>query len=141
MLLEQVENIIANGTVHVNHSMDCIDVQLAKNNQFYYEHPGTATSWKLPRVRETSSREGVLTVVFHQRMTGLKTPVTAAPMRKRTRVITNALEVLRGLADKRCNRRHGHRPTKGSEGGYKLSKWAQVYTPELCCILVASCGH
>ena len=138
---EEVEAKIEYGTQFVDHSMDCIDVQLAKNNEFYYEHPHTATSWKLPRVQETSSKEGVLTVVFDQCMTGLKTPVTAVAMRKRTRVITNSLEVLRGLADKRCNRQHRRRPIKGSEGGYKLSKWAQVYTPELCCILAAGWRH
>ena len=134
---EEVEANIEFGTQFVEHSMDCIDVQLAKSNKFYYEHPAGAGSWKLHRVEETSATESVHTVVFDQCMTGLKTPVSHIHMRKRTRVMTNSLKIVQALADKRCNNQHEHRRIQGAENGISLARWAQTYPPELCSILVS----
>ena len=78
---------------------------------------------------------GVRTIMFDQCMVGLTSP-SGTHMRKRTKLLTNSLHIAQAFSGRLCDRSHAHTVIKGTELGYKLSRFAQIY-PERMCELIA----
>ena len=78
-------------------------------------------------MQDLGSQAGVYTVVFDQCMTGLVSPCTEIPMRKRTKLMTNSKHFIEAFRGKLCDRSHQHKLIQGSESGIRLSVWCQCY--------------
>eukprot|EP00959_Pyramimonas_sp_CCMP1952_P131924 2758281-Pyramimonas_sp.AAC.1 len=74
-------------------------------------------------------------------MCGLVSPVRRKPMRKRTRLMTNSLEVVRQFRGLLCDRSHEHQVVEGTEGGVRLSTHAQIYPPGMLARLAAAAAE
>ncbi len=118
----------------VEHSMEVAEHQLRREKHFAFEHPRTASSWKLDVVEKISNYDQVGKVHFDQCMLGLKSP-SGKLFKKRTTVMSNHSGLLAELAQYQCNRAHDHQPIIGQEKGRSRSWWAQHYPPKLCKIL------
>ena len=134
------ESIRANweqGMVFLRHSMDCAMAQVRRGAFFLFEHPARASSWRTPEVQRVLGQPGVVVVSFDQCMLGLKSKVHGMPMRKRTKIATNALVLAERFSSPRCrcNRSHVHQTIQGSEGGVRRSVWAQMYPPGMVDLL------
>ena len=53
-------------------------------------------------------------------------------MIKRTRLMTNSKALVQCFSGLMCDKTHVHCEIKGSEGGIKLSRYAQIYPMEMC---------
>ena len=122
------------GTLHGGHQ----DSTSQRSEMF--EHPQRATSWALAIVQEIKNLPGVLCVSFDMCQVGMCSPMKE-PIKKRTVIMTNDRWLARQLQTKQCPRDHVHRRIEGSQKGYSLSKWCQVYPPALCEILTAALQH
>ena len=112
---------------YLGHAMQCALAQHHGGRFFVFEHPASASSWSQPIVQQVAALHGVHCVVFDQCMTGLRSKVRQAPMRKRTRLMTNNLAFVRQFSGLMCDGRHEHQLVQGSEGGVRRSVWAQLY--------------
>jgi len=106
--------------------------QLQHMGIFVLEHPTGASSWRLPETVALLNQPGVFLVSFHQCRFGLKAPISGQPIRKSTRLLTNSKLIKHRFDRKFCQCSTPHRTIEGSEGPYKLSKYCEVYPPELC---------
>ena len=132
MPADKVADLWAQGMLFLDHSMQCCHVQHSRDRYFCFEHPQKASSWKQSTVEEVRKLPGVMTITFDQCMVGLKSPITKTPMRKRTRLMTNSKALVQCFSGLMCDKSHNHCQIKGSEGGVKLSRYAQVYPAEMC---------
>eukprot|EP00435_Cladocopium_sp_Y103_P075707 s119_g63.t1 len=99
--------------------------QHRRNRKFCHEHPSGASSWQRPCVLELSSAPGVHLVTFDQCRVGLRTPAGDKPLRKRTTLMTNSLEIQRIFAPLQCNCTEEHGVIQGSQLGFQVSAWCQ----------------
>ena len=106
--------------------------QVRRSRMFCHEHPSGAPSWQRPPVVELSQAPGVQLVTFDQCRVGLRTPSGDKPLRKRTTLMTNSGEISRIFSPLQCNCSEEHGVIQGSELGYQLSTWCQIYTPQFC---------
>ncbi|CAK9078273.1 unnamed protein product, partial [Durusdinium trenchii] len=108
----------------------CLE-QRDRGDLFAFEHPANASSWrqhrKLAKARKTKNTYEVL---FDQCAVGLRSP-SGKPMKKRTRLWTNSLAMVRRFKVMQCKCQQPHKRICGSEMGYKLSKWAQCYPKKM----------
>ena len=121
--------MIAEGVLHLSHSMDCAKTQYDGQRTFIFEHPFNATSWRQHCVHRVRSLPGIYCITIDMCYFGLRSKVHRRPMRKRTRIMTNSRLVADGLQGCLCPRNHDHQVIEGSEGGVRRSAWAQVYPP------------
>ena len=105
------------------------EFQLESGNYFLHEHPACASSWKLPCVRRVLAMAGVEAGVGHMCRHGMEQADNDGPglVRKPTRFMTNAGEVLKGVAAK-CGGGHRHIPLEGSGRCNK----ARIFPEGLC---------
>ena len=127
----------AEAEVFMEHTMDVADQQLQRQKFFAFEHPRTASSWKLQSVEKISLHSQVQKVHFDQCMLGLKAP-SGKLFKKRTTIMTNSSWLVTELAKYQCDKSHEHQPIEGQEKGRSRSWWAQHYPPDLCKILAAA---
>ena len=108
----------------------CLE-QHDRGDLFAFEHPANASSWrqhrKLAKARKTKNTYEVL---FDQCAVGLRSP-SGKPMKKRTRLWTNSLAMVRRFKVMQCKCQQPRKRICGSEMGYKLSKWAQCYPKKM----------
>lgn len=121
----------------VAHSMEVAEHQLHREKYFAFEHPRTASSWKLEAVERISSYSQVGKVHFDQCRLGLASP-SGKLFKKRTTIMSNHSRLLAELAKYQCNKAHEHQPIIGQEKGRSRSWWAQHYPPALCKILACA---
>ena len=133
-----VQQKIAAAMILLRHALQCAMIQYKAGRLFVFEHPASATSWKLPEVRSMLDLPGMYSVVFDQCMLGLKSKVHQIPMRKRTRFMTNSLGMAAAFRGCLCNRQHEHQVIQGCEGGVDRSVWAQRYPAPMVELLVAA---
>ncbi len=60
------------------------------------------------------------------------------PLKKRTMIMTNHVWLARSLEGHCCDGNHLHIRGMGAEQGIPLSKWCQVYPPQLCDTIASS---
>ena len=111
--------------------MVCCRKQWSDKRLFVHEHPVHASSWKEPSVANLMGQDGVMTVDFDQCKVGLRSP-DGRPMRKRTRLLTNSIKVVRIFSELQCDCATPHIQVLGTNLGIRLASYCQVYTPELC---------
>ena len=92
---------------------------MAKGKYFLHEHPATAISWKEDCISSIASGPTVHTVVAHQCMYGLTSPVTRKgneqlPALKPTRFMSNSVYMTAKLS-KQCDKSHVHQQRVGGE--------------------------
>ena len=54
---------LASAKVHIDFSLKLFETQRRLGNYFLFEHPKSATSWKLNEITEFMKKQGVLEVV------------------------------------------------------------------------------
>lgn len=121
----------------IAHSMEVAEHQIHRRKYFAFEHPRTASSWKLEAVEKIRSYSQVGQVHFDQCMLGLASP-SGKLFKKRTTIMSNHPKLLADLAKYQCNKAHEHQPIIGQEKGRSRSWWAQHYPPALCKILACA---
>ena len=112
----------------VNVAVKMAEMQVAGGRHFVFEHPLTASSWRLPSLRRFRPRAGVYETVLHQCMYGLVSEDRAgvAPAKKPTRILTSSLAI-RDQLSLRCDGSHRHVQLISGRPAA-----AQTYPPELC---------
>ena len=93
----------------VNVAVKIAEMQLDAGRHFVFEHPLTASSWRLPSLRRLRRRAGVSETVFHQCMYGLKSADREGLglAKKPTRILTSSTAV-RDCLSLRCDGSHRH---------------------------------
>ncbi len=122
-----VEMRMAEAKVFLNHSMDVCSSQDDRGDFFGFEHPANSLAWEEESVRTVLQRPSTRTVTFDQCMCGLRSPVHGTPICKRTRIMTNSVHLVNAFSNCKCDKSHQHQRCEGSEGGIRLSVWAQCY--------------
>ena len=110
---------------HLEWAMDRYEKQMELGKLFLHEHPASASSWRLRRVRKLASTPGVYSVVGDMCQFGLRT-AGGGYARKRTRFLTNSWEIAQEIS-KLCPGTHVHTPLVGGK-----AKATEQYTPEFC---------
>ncbi len=82
--------------------------------------------------------DGVGKVDVEQCMVGLQSKVHHVRMRKRTRLLSNSVHVLRLFSGRMCNKCHEHQTIQGSEGGMSCAVWPQMYPGPMVDLLAQS---
>jgi len=134
--VEVVQQKIEAAMILMRHALRCAMIQYKAARKFVFEHPASATSWKLPEVKSMLELPGMYSVVFDQCMLGLRSKLHQVPMRKRTRFMTNSLGVARAFNGVLCDRQHEHQVIQGCEGGVDRSIWAQRYPARMVELLL-----
>ena len=106
--------------------------QCRRHKFFCVEHPHRATSWQEECFVDLMSETGCFTVDFDQCRTGLQCPNSNKPLKKRTRLLSNAPAIRQVFAPLQCNCHQAHQRVAGHVDGVKLSAYAQRYTAGLC---------
>ena len=121
----------------VNFAVRVAKHQLENGRHFIFEHPLTASSWRLPSLVRLRKAAGVYEGVLHMCQYGLTSRDAAgeAPARKATRILTSSVAV-RDLLLRKCLGDHRHvqlisgRPAAAQEYPYYFSE-AIVHGTEL----------
>jgi len=114
--------------VHLRFSVELYRMQIKGGRHFLHEHPSSAKSWQEKEIKELRNDPRVGEVIGHMcqyGMTMVDKDGKVKPVRKSTRWMSSASEVLRRLSRK-CP---GHEHTR-LEGGRPAA--AAVYPPQLC---------
>ena len=131
--------------IHLEFSMELAQEQVDGGRIFFHEHPRTASSWQQECVTHVSACDGCRHACFDQCRFGLMTPVSQVPMKKATKLLHNIGALQNIFHGKHCKCKTielpsgatgRHQRIQGSEGGYKLSRWAQAYSQDMVTSLV-----
>lgn len=123
---------LRNGVQLLDFAVELAVKQTLAGRAFILEHPVAALSWRRPNVLQLLAMPGVATVEFDQCMVGLATPISGAPIQKRTRLATNLPAVVQVFTPLQCKGSHGrHGHCQGSEGGIKMSTHCQKYPDQM----------
>ena len=115
--------------------MKICTIQVRENRDVLFEHPKTATSWKMAEIEKVSRMDGVEIVRTDMCVFGMQSKNEAGVglVKKPTSMMTNSPEAGRRLAKKCCNARspeaEQHRHVKLIN---LLASQAQVYPHALC---------
>ena len=93
----------------VNVAAKIAELQLDGHRHFVFEHPLSASSWKLPRLRRLRARAGVTEATVHLCMFGLvsRDSFVEAPAKKPTRILTTSTAI-RDMVSRTCDKQHRH---------------------------------
>ena len=131
--------------IHLEFSMELAQEQVDGGRIFFHEHPRTASSWQQECVTHVSACDGCRHACFDQCRFGLMTPVSQVPMKKATKLLHNIGALQNIFHGKHCKCKNielpsgatgRHQRIQGSEGRYKLSRWAQAYSQDMVKSLV-----
>ena len=114
---------------HMKFVCELYQEQIQEGRWILHEHPVGATSWKMDVMMRILKMKGVSTVVGDQCQFGLKTENdkgTSMPARKRTRFMSNSVEILKELG-KMCPGNHIHQHLISGR-----AEKAAVYPEGLC---------
>ena len=116
----------------VNAAVKIAEIQLDAGRHFVFEHPLTASSWRLPSLKRLRQRAGVCETVLHQCMYGLtsKDADGVAPAKKPTRILCSSIAV-RDMLSLKCDGSHRHVQLISGRAAA-----AQEYPPDLCSAIV-----
>ena len=78
-------------------------------------------------VRALMQEDTVRTAKFDQCQFGLVAPGSKRPMKKRTHIVTNSMNVYKAFHGKFCQNEHTHQVIEGASAGVRLSTAAQHY--------------
>ena len=100
----------AEAIAFVDFAMELAEVQRVAGRSFVFEHPQSATSWKLAKVVEMMLKAGVEEAIFDMCQFGMVATdsLGEAPVHKTTRVMTNDPGIAKSLHGVRCCGGHRH---------------------------------
>ena len=128
--------------LHLEFCCLLMDLQSSEGRKVVFEHPEAALSWQSERVQEIMALPGMKRLHFDMCRLGMKSPILGVPLQKPTTIMTNLEELVPKLANLKCKGDHKHKVIRGSEGIFKLSRWAQRYPRGLCeAIATAASEH
>ena len=113
----------------INVAVKIAEIQLQQGRHFVFEHPLTASSWRLPSLRRLRDRAGVFEATVHMCMFGLETTGqfgATTPAMKPTRILTSSMAV-RDKIRRTCDGSHSHAQLVSGRAAA-----AQEYTPAIC---------
>ena len=129
---EKIKRAWNQAMIHMRFACEIYQMQVDAGRYFLHEHPAHATSWQQECVQKIMRQHGVQTVTSDQCQYGQK-DMNGHPIRKPTRWMSNAAEVLKTLG-RRCAGRRGacsmggmHATCSGSR-----AKAAAIYPFVLC---------
>ena len=133
---DQVRREKARAVMHINFAIELMELQIAGDRFFLYEHPDGASSWDCESVKRLMQYPGVSRVRADQCQYGLtakRGPMAGNPVMKPTGFLSNSPELVKKL-QKRCNGgkgicSNGARHAPCSAG---VAKDSQVYGRRLC---------
>ena len=123
----EVLQLMAEGLLMWNFSLEAAGEQSAHGRFFAIEHPAGASSWRLPNTQKLLARKEVAVVVFDMCAWQLSVSPDGRLSKKPTRVATNNPWLACSLAEASCSGGHEHRLLISG-----LPKQAQVYPPRFC---------
>ena len=125
---EEWNTWVREAIVHIDFCCELYEIQARRGDYFLHEHPASATSWNLPRIRRVASMRGVEVVVGDMCQFGMVQVDDEGPgmIKKPTKFMTNCGKIAQALA-RRCEGGHRHISLIGGR-----AKAAQVYPKELC---------
>lgn len=132
---EEYDDRMAKAELMFNYALELCELQSSKQLGFALENPVAASSWNLPRVTDALRLQNTRFVNFDQCRLGLTSPL-GAPIKKRTRFLTNAAPVAQTFSLMQCNCTVPHTVVQGQELGHSLSTWSQIYPRGLSTALV-----
>eukprot|EP00435_Cladocopium_sp_Y103_P028637 s478_g7.t1 len=124
---ETYKRMLHEGILMWDFSLEAIDQQLAQDDLFGLEHPGPASSWKLPQTQKLVRRRDVALINFDMCAWGLSVVPEGELSRKTTKIATNNPWLARKLLLAQCDGQHQHRQLIGG-----LPALAQEYPAALC---------
>ena len=94
---------------HVRVCVEIYRMQIASGRFFLQEHPNSASSWAMPEVLGMAALAGVDTTVYDMCAYGIvaEDKDGVAPAKKRTRLMSNASEVLKRIGRQCSNKESG----------------------------------
>ena len=104
--------------------------QMEQGRFFAWEHPSTASSWKVDSVQSLMSQ--CFSVDFDMCCLGLVCPSSGDPIKKRTRLMSNYAGIVPVFSRFQCRCERPHREIQGSVCGMKLSEICQHYPAGFC---------
>ena len=119
--------IIQEGQLMWDYTLESIESQLSQEDLFGLEHPGPASSWKLPKTQALLRRPDVALINFDMCAWGLSVTGNGELSRKSTKIATNNPWLARELIRAQCDGQHSHRQLIGG-----LPALAQEYPAALC---------
>ena len=119
----------------VNFAVRVAELQLDARRHFVFEHPLTASSWRLPSLKRLRRRAGVFESSFHMCAYGLTSTDRSGtgPARKATRVLTSSMAIRDQLL-RRCPGDHEHVQLISGRPAA-----AQEYTEYFCEAVIHGC--
>ncbi len=140
---EVVKRELIRARMHLDFVLSLYHEQLAGGRYFLHEQPQGAASWQEQAVQELAEIPGVSSANTEQCQHGAEVqsgPLAGEPIRKATRFMSNAEELLERLhrrchsQDGRCTRRKGgtHATVQG-----KITKDSAVYPEKLCKAIIS----
>ena len=122
-----LRRIIQEGQLMWDYTLESIESQLSQEDLFGLEHPGPASSWKLPKTQALLRRPDVALINFDMCAWGLSVTGNGELSRKSTKIATNNPWLARELIRAQCDGQHSHRQLIGG-----LPALAQEYPVALC---------
>ena len=94
--------------------------------------------WNSTQTIQVIDLQSPYTVEFDMCAFGMKSP-SGVPIMKRTRFLTNSKRMKEASHGHFCNGRHKtHQKISGNDQGHRISRWCQVYPPELVTAMVGA---
>jgi hypothetical protein len=124
---EKIKEILKEGLMMWDYSLEAIEAQLNADRYFGLEHPGLASSWTLPQTQKLLQRPDVALITFDMCEAGLQVHPEGGLSRKATKIATNNPWLAAFLSTLQCTGLHAHRPLENG-----LPALAQVYPDGLC---------
>ena len=130
---EEKKKIMDEARLHLRFTMELYHLQLSEGRYFIHEHPAYASSWDEDCTRQIMELAGTQIVLADQCRHGMKDRATGNPVKKPTKYMSNAPEVLKELG-KLCRGGKGvcgngrpHQPCSG-----RTAKEAGIFPLKLC---------
>ena len=133
--VDQVSRDLEAAVKHLGFAVFLCLKQAAEGRKFVIEHPVGATSWQMALMNKLLTPANAERVNFDFCTMGMtiEQDGVQTPVKKRTSVITNSVELIKKLKEHQCDGSHAHADTMGGK-----IKQCQVYPEEFCKIVIES---
>ena len=129
MTTRDAQSMIEDGMRHLSFAAHLCMHQARQSRYFALEHPASAASWNTEVIEMLRGLPGVREVEFDFCSLGMVSTDDqgTAPVKKRTRIITNCPALIEALQDCQCSRDHRH-----VQLVHGRASACQCYPPEFC---------
>ena len=132
---DKYKELVSKGMDHLNQCIGMYESEIQQGRYFIHEHPHSAWSWKVKRMRDLADRPGITYVRMDQCEAGQTAKTVDGrelPAQKPTGWLTNSPEVAKQLARFQCrNRRQGWDQHEHAHLISGKAKGAECYPPRL----------